>query len=128
MRLGLSTYYLRSPFRSHYFVAPSLMLLADFFLLGTILAKNWNKLPAWSIYLLGFVALLLISAWIAILGTHKVVRRYLQSAHIETLEAQSPLETGLYVAAYMSQCLSIYTFAAVGFSLAALGELFIGLH
>jgi len=124
-RQRLSTYYLRSPFRSHYFVAPSLLLLTDFFLMGAILVKNWNRLPGWTIFLLGLTLIALIMDWVRVYRTHSTVQHYLRTAQIENLEPGSPLETALYVAASMTYHGSILTYASVGFCLAALGELFI---
>ena len=125
MRTQLARYYLRSPLRSRQFLTASLLLLIDLTMVGTILWKNWGRLPGWSVYYLGLLSLLLISALTAAYGTHKTVRRYLAAANIEKLDSGSILETGLYVASYMTQCLLVYAFAAAGVSLAALGEIFI---
>src|SRR6266568_4760722 len=106
-RQNLSTYYLRSPFRSHFFVAPTLLLVTDFFLMGAILVKNWSRLPTWTINLLGLVFFGLILAWRMAFRTHQAMQRFLRSTQIEKLDLGSPLETALYLAAsttYYSSC------------------------
>ncbi len=77
-RQNLSTYYLRSPFRSHFFVAPTLLLVTDFFLMGAILVKNWSRLPTWTINLLGLVFFGLILAWRMAFRTHQAMQRFLE--------------------------------------------------
>src|SRR5713101_375710 len=89
-RQKLSTYYLRSPFRSHFFFAPTLLLLTDFFLMGAILVKNWSRLPGWTIYPLGLVFVGLIASWVDVFRTHSAVQRFLRTAEIEKLELGSP--------------------------------------
>jgi hypothetical protein len=124
-RPHLSNYYLRSPFRTRYFVLPSLLCLLDLFLIAIISVNQWERLPGRSIYPLGLAAFSLIMVWVMSLRTQKAVSRYLKTAQVEELEPGSSLEKGLYVAGYVTYYGSLWTLGAVAFCLAAFGEFFI---
>ncbi len=124
-RPRLSNYYLHPPFRTRYFVLPSLLCLLDLFLIAIISVNQWERLPGRSIYPLGLAAFGLVMVWLLTLRTQKTVRRYLKTAQVEKLEPGSPLETGLYVAGYVTYYGSLWTLGAVACCLAALSEFFI---
>lgn len=124
-RPRLSSHYLRPPFRSKYFVLPSLLFLVDLLFIVILLTNQWGRLTGRSILALGLAALLLFMAWLMTFRTHRTVRRYLKSARIDALDPGSPLEVGLYVAAYVSYYGFLWSFGAVGACLAAFSEFFL---
>jgi hypothetical protein len=121
----LSNYYLRSPFGSRYFVLPSLLGLLDVGLIAITCVRRWEFLPARSILALALAACGIVMVLLMAIRTQRTVNRYLKTAQIEKLEPGSPLETGLYVAAYVTYYGFLWTFAAVTLCLGALGEAFI---
>jgi hypothetical protein len=124
-RPRLSNSYLSSPFRTQYFVLPSLLCLLDLIFIAVISVKQWERLPGRSIFALALAAYGLFAVWLMSFRTQRTVRRYLKAAQIESLEPGSPLEAGLYVSAYVSYHGFLWTLGAVACCLAALSEFFI---
>jgi hypothetical protein len=120
-----SLFYLHAPFRSHRLVGLGFMLLADVSLLGAILVKNWTRLPVLSVFYLGIVLFGLLETFVGVLRNHKSVQHLIKTGHLEKLEAGSPLDTALCVAAKVTYLGLFHAFLLVGICLAALSELFI---
>jgi hypothetical protein len=124
-RRCLSDVYLGSPFRTRYFVLPSLLCLFDLVFIAIILVNQWERLPGRSIFPLGLAAFCLLMGWLMAFRTQRTVHRYLKTALMEKPEPGSPLETGFYVAGYITYYGSLWTFGAVACCLGAFGEFFI---
>jgi hypothetical protein len=73
-RPRLSNHYIRSPFRSRYFVLPSLLCLVDLVFIAIILVNQWERLPWRSVYPLGLAAFGLVMAWLMTFRTQGTVR------------------------------------------------------
>jgi hypothetical protein len=124
-RPRLANSYFHSPLRSKYFVLPSLLGLIDLLFIGVLLAHDWTRLNARVITALALAAVCVLMGWSMSFRSRRIVRRYLKTKQIEVLEPGSPLETGLYVAAFLTYYGFLWTLGALGFALGAFSEFFI---
>ena len=122
-RLGDPQYFLKSPFRSHYFVGNTFILLMDIFLCVYIVLRYWGELPqaGLTVVWLAVVIFGLLMLWGRALLDHRKVRQSLNDEQARKLDPNSPLEIALRAAA-TSTHLGLYsTFFLVAALLIQLG-------
>jgi hypothetical protein len=88
VRPGVS-YFQRSPLHTHYFLSNGLLLVMDLLFLAGIVARYWTRLPALAIFLLGGVALSLLSFWYRLFRMHNDVHGLVTSGSFAVPEPGS---------------------------------------
>jgi hypothetical protein len=78
VRTGIS-YFQSSPFHAHYFLSTGLFLLIDLLFIAVIVGRYWTQLPALAVFLLGGVALALLSFWYRLFRMHTAMQELISS-------------------------------------------------
>jgi hypothetical protein len=117
---GESGFYLRSPFRSLYFLIGTISAPLSVILIGLIAMKYWRRLDLVIALLLGLAIVSTFSLWILALRTHQTVHFMLSTGQIERLELGSDLDKILSLAAVITKSGLLYVSLIVMSYLAAL--------
>ncbi len=119
-RSSAAFYSRNSPFRDNVFLGTSFILLADLFMAGVILIKDWSHIPIRVAFYVVLVLFGLVSQWGWAVKSHRDVHALIESGQLGNLNG--PVNRSLSVSANMTYLALFYTFLLVGICLMALGE------
>ena len=119
-----SVFFVRGPLRSYYFIAGTITMGIDLAMVGFLLVRYWNQMPAMAILEIGFAVGAMLVLWNRAYVSFQRLHEVYSQAKSSPSFARSPLDTTLRnAAAITGACLSFSFFIAAWLLLAFVSTL-----
>jgi uncharacterized membrane protein YhaH (DUF805 family) len=117
-----SDFFARTPLRSFYFIAGTVVLGVNLAGVGVILVRYWDRMPTIATFQLAFALVFLLGLWGRAYVTCQRLHDVYSQGKSDPAFARSPLNTALRNAAAMTGASLYFSFFAAAWLLFALGS------